>query len=101
MKKMISLLLIGFILTGCSFVRIHRMDIEQGNVITEAHLNQIHRGMTEAEVKNIMGEPVLTNIFTRARVEYVYTYQPGYGMREEKRLTCIFRHGILQEKIVH
>jgi outer membrane protein assembly factor BamE (lipoprotein component of BamABCDE complex) len=31
------------------------MDIQQGNVITQEKVNQLHPGMTEARVKDIMG----------------------------------------------
>lgn len=97
MKKLISLTLISALLSGCSFFRPHKMDIEQGNIIAPEAVKELHRGMSEAEVKDILGPPMLTNIFTPNRVEYVYTYQPGYGPRTEKRLSCLFNRGALVE----
>jgi outer membrane protein assembly factor BamE len=69
------------------------MDIEQGNVMTQDTVNKIHRGMTAEEVKDIMGNPVLSNVFDGNRMDYVYTFKPGYGEGTEKFVTVIFKHG--------
>lgn len=97
MKRIITLVLIGFFLSGCSFFQVHKMEIEQGNIISYEKIHELHRGMTQAEVKNVMGTPVLINIFAPNRYEYVYTFQPGYGKLQEKRLTCLFLHGRLSD----
>ena len=99
MKKIISLVLMGFILSGCSFFRLHKMDVEQGNVITQDMVSQLHPGMSETQVINVMGNPTLKNIFSPNRLDYIYTFQPGYGKRVEKRVVCIFYHSRLQQVI--
>ena len=96
MKKIITLFLIGMTLTGCSILRPHKPDVDQGNLITETEMARIHPGMTESEVKNIMGNPVMTNIFSDNRIDYLYTFQPGYGERTEKGLTLQFQNGRLR-----
>lgn len=75
------------------------MDIEQGNIYTQEQANSLRKGMSEAEVKAIMGTPIAINIFSENRIDYVYTYQPAHGSLQEKRLTCIFEHGRLKEII--
>ncbi|HEX4045897.1 MAG TPA: outer membrane protein assembly factor BamE [Gammaproteobacteria bacterium] len=100
MKKTILLILISTLCAlsvGCSVFRIHKTDIEQGNIITQDNLNRLHPGMTEMQVKEVMGNPVLMNIFTPYIVEYVYTFQEGHGKIQETRVTLIFNHGRLQE----
>lgn len=95
MKKIISLLLLGCLLSGCSIFRTHKMDIEQGNVISQEDVNHLHTGMSESQVKDIMGQPILTNVFSPNRIDYVYTLQKGYEKRIEKRVICVFRNGRL------
>ena len=95
MKKAITIILIGCLLSGCSFFRVHKMDIEQGNVLTQEDVARLHPGMSEAQVKALMGDPVLVNLFTPNREEYVYTYKPAYGDLVEKHVTLIFQHGRL------
>ena len=89
MRKIVSVLLLGLMLSGCMFV--HKMDIEQGNVYTPEMVQKLHIGMTRKEVTEIMGTPVLMNTFDDNRVDYVYTYQPGGKNRVEKSFTLIFR----------
>ena len=93
---MISLVLISSLLTGCSIFRTHKMDIEQGNVITKTQVDRLHPGMSESSVRAMLGNPVLANIFTNERLIYVYTMQQGYGAMQETRITLIFSRGILQ-----
>jgi outer membrane protein assembly factor BamE len=95
MRNMVILFFFLLTLSSCSYLQIHRMEIEQGNIITPEALSKVHTGMSEAEVKNIMGEPVLANVFDANRLTYVYTYKPGYGKTTEKSVTFIFKNGML------
>lgn len=95
MQKLFSVLIMSLLLSSCSFI--HKMDIEQGNVYTEDTVKRLHKGMTQAQVKDIMGSPILMNTFNNNRVEYVYTFKPGGGNMREKSLTLIFNHGVLRE----
>jgi outer membrane protein assembly factor BamE len=97
MKKMLTLALIGFILSGCSLFRTHKLDIEQGNIITQENVSRLHLGMTQDQVKGVMGNPVLVNIFTPNRIDFIYSFQPGYGRLTVQRITCIFQQGRLRE----
>ena len=96
MKKIILLILIGLLFSGCSLFRTHKLTIDQGNVITQVNISRLHPGMTETQVKAIMGNPVLISVFSPHRLNYVYTYQEGYQKRLEKRVICIFKNGRLQ-----
>lgn len=87
-----ALSLVVLALTGC----IRKISIEQGNVMTPEMTNQLHTGMSEEEVKNVMGSPMLMNTFNDNRVDYVYTFKPGNGTMTEKKMTLRFEHGILK-----
>src|SRR5204863_6571783 len=76
MKKLLILLMV-FTLSSCSLFRVHKMDIEQGNVMTPDMVAQLHPGMSESQVKSIMGTPMLTNTFSGGRIDYVYSFKPG------------------------
>ncbi len=92
MKKILLILMV-FALSSC----IHKMDIEQGNVITPEMVSKLHTGMTEEQVKNIMGTPMLLNTFDDNRIDYVYTFKPAYGQTTEKNVTLTFRNHRLQQ----
>src|SRR5579885_2165020 len=97
MYKSIVCLLIMLTLTSCSFFSVRKPIIEQGNIITDESVRKLHTGMTPPQVVEIMGTPVLANIFTPNRMEYVFTYQDGNAPRKETRVTCIFDKGRLKE----
>ena len=95
MKKIIFIIALGLTLSGCAFFKPHKIDIEQGNVITQEEVSRLHSGMTEAQVKNVMGTPTLVNIFSTNQIDYVYTLQHNYNPRIEKKAICHFQHGRL------
>lgn len=64
--------------------------IQQGNVITPETVAQLKRGMTKAQVFNLMGTPVLVDAFRKNRSLYVYTLLPKKGKYESKRVTVYF-----------
>lgn len=96
MKKILILLTMVLALTSCSLFRVHKMDIEQGNILTPEMLAQIHPGMSEDQVKSILGTPMLTNTFSNNRIDYIYSFKPGYGNVRIQSETLIFRNGRLQ-----
>lgn len=99
MKKLISLVMIGLTLSGCSFFTLHKMDVKQGNVLEANDVQQLRNGMSQAQVKEILGTPMLTNIFSPNRIDYVYTTQKGGQAMQEKKVVCIFNNGRLVEVI--
>lgn len=100
MKKLTILVLLGLFLSSCSLFHIRKMDIVQGNVITNEDLSQLHRGMSEDQVKAIMGEPVLVNIFDSNRIEYIYTMKrPDDRKMAITRVSCKFVNGRLSDII--
>lgn len=96
MKKFILLTLAALTLSGC-FLRTHKADITQGNVISESQVKRLHNGMSEQEVKNVMGTPVLINVFTPNKTIYLYTFQAGYGKIKTKSVEITLNHGVVRE----
>jgi len=93
MQKILLILFITLLLSSCGIFRVHKMDIDQGNVIDADKVNRLHTGMSEAQVRDVMGTPVLVNIFDPEELDYVYTYQPAYHDRAEKQVIVLFKHG--------
>ncbi len=83
------------LITSCGIIT--KPEIEQGNIMTPEMISRLHTGMTPPEVIAVMGSPVLTNILTPNRMEYIYTFQNGNGQRTKSRLTCLFQNGRLRE----
>jgi len=95
MARMIFLFASLLFLSSCSFMHVHKMEVQQGNILPPEKVSQLHPGMTITQVNDLLGTPVLTNSFRNNRIDYVYTYKPGYGDMAEKYMTLIFTHGRL------
>lgn len=84
--------------TGCAtfpFPGVYVQPMQQGNIVAPDLIAELHYGMTADEVVNIMGQPVLTNVFSPQRFDYVYTFQLHHNPMTEKRVTLFFSNGRL------
>ncbi len=91
-------LILPLILWGCSPIPrslVYKIDIEQGNVITQEMVDRLHAGMSQEEVIAALGTPLLRDPFHPQRWDYLYTFQEGGKPREQRRLTLFFSRGRL------
>tara|TARA_R110001606_G_scaffold361754_7_gene515337 strand:- start:256042 stop:256584 length:543 start_codon:yes stop_codon:yes gene_type:complete len=95
MKKLLiytfSILILS--LSACSTDKIpgvYRIDIQQGNDVTQDMINQLKPEMTKKQVAYVMGTPLLIDTFHPDRWDYIYSFQPGNSNREQRRLTLFF-----------
>lgn len=77
-------------LAGCSFPGVYKIDIQQGNVVTQDMIDQLRPGMTQRQVRFIMGNPLITDTFHARRWDYLYSIQPGGGVRQQERISLVF-----------
>jgi len=86
-----SLTFVGLLaLAGCSFPGVYKIDIQQGNVVTQDMIDQLKPGMTRRQVRFIMGNPLLVDTFHANRWDYLYSIQPGGGERQQERMSVFF-----------
>ncbi|OHC30936.1 MAG: hypothetical protein A2Y50_03660 [Pseudomonadales bacterium RIFCSPLOWO2_12_59_9] len=86
-----SLTLAGlFALAGCSFPGVYKLDIQQGNVVTQDMIDQLKPGMTRRQVRFIMGNALISDTFHPNRLDYIYTLQPGGGQRQQEHASILF-----------
>lgn len=83
------------LLTACGnryfqFPGVYKINIIQGNIITQDMVDQLRPGMTKRQVVFVMGSPLVADPFHQDRWDYVYNYQPGGGVRVGERVTVYF-----------
>ncbi len=90
MRYLLPALIATALLGGCSgnIFSIHRIDIEQGNIIEEAAVNELEPGMTRAQVIALLGHPVLQPALDPDRWEYVY-YRKLPDKPVEKKIVIV------------
>lgn len=56
----------------------YRIDIVQGNVVTKEQLALVRPGMSRVQVRDVLGSPLVTDVFHDDRWDYVFTIRrPG------------------------
>ena len=88
----ICCLLVG--LVGCGsnfgFPGVYRINVEQGNVVTEEMVEQLRPGLNRRQVRYIMGTPLIEDSFHQDRWDYRYLLRNGNELLSETQLTLWF-----------
>jgi outer membrane protein assembly factor BamE len=74
----------GFI----AFIAPYKPDVIQGNVVTTEQITQVKPGMTRAQVKEILGSPLITDPFHADRWDYVFTLR-RQGFDDQQRAFAV------------
>ena len=74
----------------------YRMDVEQGNVVTQEQMAQLQLGMGHQEVRFVLGSPLVKDPFHADRWDYVYSLRDGAtGTVDQQRLSLFFKDDLL------
>lgn len=81
-------------LSACSsvphIVTEYRIDVQQGNVLTQEMVAQLRPGLTKDQVRFILGTPVLIDMFHANRWDYFYWFKKGNSRTAETRRFSAF-----------
>ena len=88
-------LAVAMAVAGCgqmpTMVSPYRIDIQQGNVVTQEMVDKLKPGMTRSQVRFALGSPLIVDPFRTDRWDYVYTYQKQGKKLENRRIVVIFQ----------
>jgi len=102
--RTLSALLCALLLAACSRIPlpdkdnlplVYKIDIAQGNVVTQDMLAQLKPGMPKDKVRFIMGTPLIVDTFHDNRWDYIYSFQKGGGERKQRKITLYFEDNAL------
>lgn len=87
-------------LAGCSsivnkdkvfgLVTPYKVEVVQGNVITSEQAALIKPGQTRTQVRDILGSPLLTDVFHADRWDYIFTIQRQGAAPQRRQVTVMF-----------
>lgn len=69
---------------------VYKIDVNQGNVIDQAMIDQLRPNMTKRQVLFIMGSPMLVDFFHQDRWDYIYAIRKGSEELEQKTVSIFF-----------
>jgi outer membrane protein assembly factor BamE len=78
-----------------SFLTPYKIDVRQGNYVSQDMVAQLKQGQTKDQVRFILGTPLVADIFHADRWDYVYRFQPGHGEVQLRRWVVFFAEGKL------
>lgn len=92
-----SVACIALLVAGCSGsswvtpLTPYRIDIQQGNAITQEMVAKLKPGMTRAQVRFALGTPLIVDEFRTDRWDYVYYYDKPNAPREYRHVVVLFK----------
>jgi len=76
----------------------YKIEVVQGNVITSEQAEAIKPGMNRAQVRDVLGSPLLADVFHAERWDYVFTIR-RQGAEPQARRVVVHFAGDLFERI--
>jgi outer membrane protein assembly factor BamE len=103
MNKILILLLGSALLAGCGTwknpverITPHKIPVQQGNVVTQEMIDKLKPGMTQAQVRFVLGTPLVVEPFRNDRWDYVFLKDMGGKAVEKQRVTVLFEDGVVK-----
>ena len=69
----------------------YRIDVRQGNFVTQEMVAQLKPGQSREQVRFILGSPLVADMFHVDRWDYVYRFRPGHGEVQQRSLAVFFQ----------
>lgn len=85
-------------LAGCTYFQfpgVHKIEIQQGNIITQEMVDQLKPGMTKRQVRFVLGTPLVADTFNQNRWDYFYSKRDPKGKVTQERITVLFENDTL------
>ena len=74
----------------------YRIDIVQGNAVTREQIALIKPGMSRAQVRDILGTPLLTDPFHAERWDYLFTIRRQGAEPQRRSIVAVFDGDVLK-----
>ena len=74
----------------------YRVEVVQGNVVTREQAAAVRPGMTRAQVRDVLGSPLLTDPFHDNRWDYVFTIRRPGTDAQLRRVIVLFDGDLLK-----
>ena len=78
-------------LSSCGIIPgVHKLNIQQGHIITSDMANQLKLGMSKRQVRFVLGNTLLPDTFNDDRWDYFYSLKRGYDDSYTKHLYTVY-----------
>ena len=70
----------------------YKVDIVQGNYVTNSMVSNLSKGQSRDQVRALLGTPLITDPFRQNRWDYIFLINRGSGKRSIRRFMVIFEN---------
>lgn len=101
MRKSFPYAALALLVAGCNYVPSipfmspHKIEIQQGNYVTQDMVDKLKPGMTRGQVRFALGTPLIADPFHTDRWDYVYLYERKGQLVAKRRMVVVFRDDAL------
>ena len=88
--KLLHRLLLGSLLSVLASACVYHINIQQGNYLDQAAVEQVKTGMTRSQVRYLLGTPLVADIFQKERWDYIYYLKKGRTRRVDSRRVSVY-----------
>ena len=88
--RILAPILLALAVPGCGLV--YTLDVQQGNYVTQDVADKLRQGMTKAEVRQLLGTPLLIDAFHSNRWDYFFSSVKGGKADNRTRLSIFFEN---------
>lgn len=74
----------------------YKVDVLQGNLVTREQTQALQPGMPRAQVRDILGSPLLASVFHADRWDYVFTFRRQGQEPQQRKLAVFFKDGAME-----
>jgi len=85
LTKLLARSALGIFIAVVSSACVYRINIQQGNYLDQAAVNQVQEGMTRSQVRYLLGTPLAADPFEKDRWDYVYYLKKGRSQHVDSR----------------
>src|SRR5882757_7495702 len=91
--KMLQQLLLASTLSFLASACVYRINIQQGNFLDQAAVEQVKAGMTRSQVRYLLGTPMVADTFNKERWDYIYYLKKGRTRHVDSRRVTVYFDG--------
>ena len=93
MRHMFFASILALLLSGCA---VYKLEVQQGNVVTQEMIDKLKPGMTPSQVRFVLGTPLIVDPFHQDRWDYYYYLRrSNESSGESQRVTVVFKKDLL------
>lgn len=74
----------------------YKVEVVQGNVVTKEQAALVRAGMSRSQVRDVLGSPLLTDVFHSDRWDYVFTIRRQGTEPQLRRIVVLFEGDALK-----